>query len=190
MNTPAIAELKAGILAKNPKLKNDSFKALLALAKERPGVLYPEWDFFAGLVDPERGADTKYIGVYILAELTAVDSQAKFAHLFNAFYALLDDDSVIPPSHAALVSGRIARHLPDLAGRITEKLLAIENTHHPASRRDLIKGYIIQAFEEYYDALDSVRRKRVAEFVSAQQKSLSPKTAKLARHFLKTHSAI
>ena len=190
MNQPNLDELKQGIASKNPQLKNSNFKALLALARENPDALYPEWDFFAGLIQPERGADTKYIGVYILAELTAADVEGKFARLFPDFYDLLDDPSLIPPSHAALVSGRIGRNLPGLAGRIADALLTIDNTSHPAQRQALIKSYVIQAFDEFYPALDPARQKRVREFIAAQQKSLSPKTAKLAKQFLKTHGDV
>jgi hypothetical protein len=182
-----IGELKRGILTKNPGVKNRSFRALLALAHEHPETLYPDWDFFASLISPERGADTKYIGLYILAELTAADSQGSFAAMFNDFYALLDDASVIPASHAALVSGRIARHLPELAPAITERLLSIEDTHHQPGRRDLIKSYVIQALDEYYEDLDPVLRERILQFVVGQLKSLSPKTARLARQFMKNH---
>jgi len=114
----------------------------------------------------------------------------KFAALFDSFYALLDDASLIPPSHAALLSGRIARHLPHLAGKITDKLLAIDGTHHPPQRRALIKSYAIQALEECYDLLDPSRQRQVVELARAEQKSLSPKTARLARLFLQNHSAV
>jgi hypothetical protein len=187
---PDIALLKHGILSKNPQVKNISYKALLSIAREHPVFLYPDWDFFASLIEAERGADTKYIGIYLLAELTSVDTDNKFQRLFDKFYALLDDNSIIPASHAALTSGRISRHLPSLAGKITERLLAIDETHHKAPRRELIKSYVIQAIEEYFESLSRKQMRLVMEFVSRQQKSPSPKTAKIACQFLKTHPAV
>ncbi len=188
--TTEIALLKQGILTKNPQVKNNSFKSLLSLARQHPSSLYPDWDFFASLIAPEQGADTKYIGIYILAELTAVDTEGKFARLFDSFYALLDDKSLIPPSHVALNSGIIARNLPALAGKITVRLLAIDDTHHPERRRELIKSYIIQAIEEYWEILDEQHKPCVIDFVVKQQNSISPKTAKLARQFVKAHHPV
>ncbi len=184
MAEQAVASLKQGLLGKNQQLKNDSFKALLALAKESPSALYPEWDFCAGLIAPDQGADLKYIGVYLLANLTAADKEQKFARLFEGFYALLDDASIIPSAHTAAVSGLIAHNLPELQSRITARLLDIDRTHHPPARRDLIKSYAIQALGEYFVELDPGEQARVLEFVRAQQRALSPKTRKVAKAFL------
>ena len=181
-----IEALKKGLLAKNPELKNQSFKKLLAIARESPQTLYGDWDFFARLITPDRGADTKYIGLYIIAQLTTVDGDGKFEKLFDAYYALLDDDSLIPPAHAALKSGMIVNHLPHLAKAVTDKLLTLDDTHHAPGRKALIKSYAIEAFDVYFDDLsDAAYRKRILAFVAAQQDSPSPKTRKLAREFVK-----
>jgi hypothetical protein len=180
-----IEELKSGVLAKNQTLKNESFKALLALASENPQKLYADWDFFADLIARERGADTKYIGIYILAHLTGADFDGKFERIFDVFYDLLDDDSLIPASHAALMSNLIANNLPHLVHRITERLLSIDATRHPARRKDLIKSYIIEGFDGYFDLVASpADRRRILLFVSRQQEAISPKTRKMAGAFI------
>jgi hypothetical protein len=184
--TQDFEELKAGLLGKNQKLKNDCFGKFLNLAREKPEALYPEWDFFAGLIAADRGADTKYIGLYIIANLTKIDTEGKFEKLFDDYYALLDDDSLIPPSHAALKTGMIVNNLPALEPRVTERLLSVDATHHAPSRKALIKSYVIAAFDEYFDKVrDDSHKKRILSFVAAQQDSPSPKTRKLAREFIK-----
>jgi hypothetical protein len=185
-----IKELKKGVLAKNQILKNDSFKALLVLARENPQTLYADWDFFAGLIAPDRGADTKYIGLYIIAHLTGVDVEGKFERLFDDFYALLDDDSIIPASHAALMSGTIVNNLPQLEPQVTGRLLTVDSTHHTPARKALIKSYVIAAFDTYFDNVHDIEdKKRILSFVRAQQTCLSPKTRKYARDFLKKRGA-
>jgi hypothetical protein len=189
-DNPDIEALKRGVLTKKQPLKNNSFKTLLAMAQENPGILYTDWDFFAGLIEPDKGADTKYIGLYIIAHLTAADNEGKFKKLFDSFYALLDDDSLIPAAHVSLVSGIIVNNLPELESRITNKLLEIEATHHAPGRRDLIKSYIIEAFDTYFDKItNSADRKRILAYITAQQECLSPKTEKCARAFIKKWEA-
>ena len=186
VNVPDIEALKKGVLAKNQTVKNDSFKALLALARYNPEMLYADWDFFAELIAPERGADTKYIGLYILAHLTRVDTKRRFERTFDDYYALLDDDSLIPSAHAALMSGTIVNYLPKLEPRVTERLLDIDSTRHAPARKALIKSYVIASFDEYFDKVHGdAHKKRLLSFVAAQQDSPSPKTRKLARDFVK-----
>ncbi len=184
-DNPDIEALKRGLLAKKQPLKHNSFKALLAMAQRNPEILYTDWDFFARLIEPDKGADTKYIGLYMLAHLTAADSEEKFEKLFDSFYALLDDNSLIPSAHVSLVSGIIVNNLPELESRITNKLLEIDATHHAPCRRDLIKSYIIEAIDGYFGKItDAADRKRILKFITAQQKCLSPKTQKYARSFI------
>jgi hypothetical protein len=181
-----IGKLKRGALTKKQPLKHDSFKKLLAIAQENPQRLYTDWDFFASLITSDKGADTKYIGIYIIAHITRVDTEGKFEKMFDTFYSLLDDDSLIPPSHAALVSGMIVNNLPHLAKLVTDRLLEVDATHHVSRRKDLIKSYVIDAFDTYFDKLcDTTYKTRILAFVAAQQECHSPKTRKLARAFLK-----
>lgn len=185
-----IGKLKRGVLTKKQPLKHDSFKKLLAIAQESPQRLYTDWDFFASLITSDKGADTKYIGIYIIAHLTKVDTEGKFEKMFDTFYALLDDDSLIPAAHASLVSGIIVNNLPQIESRVTDILLEIDNSSHAPSRRDLIKSYIIEAFDIYFNKInDSADKKRILAFVAAQQECFSPKTEKCARAFIKKWKA-
>jgi len=94
---------------------------------------------------------------------------------------------VITASYIAGNSGKIARTKPGLQSRITRRLLSIDETHHPPERRDLIKGFAVEAFEQYFEESD--HKAEILEFVTAQLESKSPKTRKLAKAFLKKWSA-
>jgi hypothetical protein len=61
--------------------------------------------------------------------------------------------------------------------------LGIDKTRHHPERRDLIKGYAIEAFSEYFEGAKN--KKKVLEFVETQIKSKSPRTRKKAQEFLK-----
>jgi hypothetical protein len=178
------AELLQGILSKEDKRRYTSFKALMFVIEERPELLYPEWGYFAALLDREN-THFKYIGCYLIAGLTAVDRDAKFEEMFDKYYSLLNDKSVIPAAHVARNSGKIVRAKPELESKITDKLLSIDRTHHKSGHKELIKSEAIQAFNEYFDKAND--KERIVEFVSRQLKSRSPKTRKKAKEFLEGH---
>ena len=179
-----LAELLAGILSKKDEIREPSFKALLHISETHPEVLYPHWEYFAGLL-VSKNTFLKYEAIYLIANLTTADTSKKFERIFDTYYELLDDKSVIPASHAALNSGKIARAKPELRTRVTDRLLRIDDTHHEPERRELIKSFAIEAFDEYFEAADDEDKKLILEFVRGQVDSSSPKTRKKAKAFLK-----
>lgn len=181
-NKSVLSELLCGILSKDEKVRFNCFKVLLWISEKHPQALYPEWKFFADLLESPN-AYFKYIAVLIIANLAGDDPQNRFEKIFNKYYALLDDESVIPPAHVAANSTKIARAKPGLQTRITGKLLAIDGTRHKPERKDLIKGYVIEAFSGYFE--EAKNKKKMLEFVRAQLESKSPRTRKKAKEFLK-----
>lgn len=175
-------ELLQGILSKKDEKREPSFKALLQISEEHPELIYSEWDYFAELLTSDNSFH-KYMAIYLIASLTRVDKENKFEKIFDKYYDLLDDKSVIPPSHTAKNSGKIAKAKPNLQTKITNKLLSIDETHHKPERKDLIKGYAIEAFNEYFEEVEN--KKEILEFVKKQLKSKSPTTIKKAKEFLK-----
>lgn len=175
------AQLLQGILSKEDKTRYTSFKALMFIAGERPEFLYPYWDRFAELIDNDN-THSKYIASYLIASLTLVDRDNRFEGIFDKYYGLLNDKSIIPAAHVAANSGKIARAKPKLQAKITEKLLNIDKTHHNPDHNELIKSHAIEAFGEYFEQAKD--KKRIVEFVRNQLKSKSPKTRKKAKEFL------
>jgi hypothetical protein len=178
----ALTELLAGILSKKDEIRSPSFKALLLISEEQPELLYPHWDYFAALLE-SNNTFLKYQAIYLIASLIKADTANKFERLFDTYYNLLDDKSIIPASHAALNSGKIAGAKPELQTRITDRLLRIDETHHEPDHKELIKSYVIEAFSEYFEAAED--KEMILEFVRKQLESGSPKTRKNAKEFLK-----
>ncbi|MFB0516571.1 MAG: hypothetical protein ACETWG_08200, partial [Candidatus Neomarinimicrobiota bacterium] len=77
---------------------------------------------------------------------------------------------------------KIARAKPELQSKITGRLLDIEQTHFDQGRQDLIKPYIIESFEEYFD--QSPDQAEILAFVRQQVTCRSPKARDLAKGFL------
>jgi hypothetical protein len=180
-DSKALAALLQEVLSKKETARHAAFKALLSISEERPEVLYPEWNFFADLLGSDN-TSFKYIAIYIIANLTKVDTENRFEKVFEKHYSLLDDESVIPAAHVAGNSGKIAKAKPGLETKITNKLLSIDKTHHAPGRKELIKGYAIEAFGEYF--AEAKDKEKIVEFVAKQLKSKSPRTQKAAQKFL------
>jgi hypothetical protein len=177
----ALSELLEGVLSKKEIIRFNSFKVLLLLSEEHPKVLYAKWDFFADLLSSPN-TYFKYIAIHIITNLTKVDTESRFEKIFDKFYGLLDDKSVIPASHVAGSSAKIARAKPGLQTKITNKLLAIDKTHHQPERKDLIKGYAIDSLSEFFE--ESRNKKKILDFVEKQLNARSPRTRKKAKEFI------
>jgi len=175
-------ELLQGVLSKDDRTRYMSFKALLFISEERPELLYPHWDYFADMLDREN-THSKYIAIYLIASLTRADAENKFEKMFDRYYRLLDDKSVIPSAHVARNSGKIVKAKPELEAKITDELLSIDGTRHKLSHKELIKSEAIEAFNEYFG--EAKDKKKIMEFVKEQLESKSPKTRKNASEFLK-----
>jgi hypothetical protein len=175
-----LQELLEGVLSKNDATRQHSFQALNFLSEKHPERLYGKWDFFADLIR-EGNSFHKYIAIWIIANLTEADPENKFEKLFDDYYGLLGDKSVIPAAHVAAKSGKIALAKPELQSEITNRLLDIDATVQ--KHRDLVKASAIEAFEAYFEK--SRDQTRIIEFVKAQLNCESPKTREKAKAFLK-----
>ncbi len=161
---------------------NSNANALRLLSESKPEMIYPKWDFFVDMLRRDNNY-VKMNALYTIANLTKVDIENKFEKIFEEYYKLLDCDSLMIANHLAGVSGTIANAKPSLRERITEHLMKIDETHFDQQRRELIKGYAIQAFEEYFEVAKS--KEQIVEFVKLLTKSKSQTTAKKAKSFLK-----
>lgn len=90
---------------------------------------------------------------------------------------------MIIAAHVARNSGRIARAKPRSQARITRKLLHTDDASYRAEQKDLIRGYAIEAFAEYFE--EAKDKKKMLEFVRKQLGSKSPSTRTKAKRFLR-----
>jgi hypothetical protein len=176
-----LSELIENLTTKNETVRYNSSKALNLLSEKNPEVLYSKWDDFVELLNSDH-TYWKLSVIPLIANLTRIDKENKFERIFDDYYRLLDDKSMIPAVWIAANSGKIAKAKPELRTRITKKLLTIDQTHHHPERRDLIKGGAIESFDEYFK--EAVDKKKILEFVKKQLNSKSPKTRKIAKEFL------
>lgn len=181
-----ISEALEGILSKKDEIRSNSFKVLMRASEKQPEILYPEYDYLANLLDSDNHFQ-RYISINILANLALIDTKNKFESIFDKYFSNIDGDRTMVAGQAALNAGKIAKAKPNLQTKITKRLLNIEKTHK-GKQIDLIKAYIIEAFNEYF--AESSDKNKIFDFVKAQLESESPKTRKLAKEFLKKNEKI
>ena len=189
-NKRALQDLLDGISPKTQKsvIRESSSKAVLYLSEQHPKVLLPHWAYFVRLLRSDNGF-SKYVAVHVIANLVTTGDEGRFEKSFNAFYRLLDDESVMVASHVAGVSGQIARAKLPLQPKITQRLLGITQTHFPAERQALIISYAIPSLDEYFAGAPAREQDRILAFVQQQIDCASPKTRRLAKDFIKKWTA-
>ena len=182
----ALQDLLDGISPQTQKSvsRESSSKAVLYLSEQYPEVLLPHWPYFVRLLKSDNGF-SKYVAVHVIANLVTAGDEGRFEKSFNAFYKLLDDESVMVASHVAGVSGQIAQAKPRLRFKITRRLLGINQTHFPSERQALIISYAIPSLDEYFAEVSAREQEHILAFVQQQIDCASPKTRKLAKDFVK-----
>lgn len=176
-----LLKLLEGVVAKEDSVRYPNALALEILSKENPKIIYPKWNVFADLLK-SKNAYHKSIAISTISNLTSIDEQNRFEEIFEEFFNLIDDKSVIVSRKLAIYAGKIATTKPLLRVKITNILLNIDNTQHSSSRKDLIKGDIIESFSGYFKYIKN--KNEIIDFVKNQLKSSSPSTVKKAKEFL------
>ncbi|MBU7030066.1 MAG: hypothetical protein HXS48_24250 [Theionarchaea archaeon] len=178
-----IPDLLEGITSENKRVKNRSIKILRTISSKKPEFLYYHWSTFLSLM---RGDDTicKWNALDIIANLTPVDSQRNFDKIFDEYYDMIDDKTMITAAHIVDNSGKIALAKPEFRNKITELLLDVENDPRESTEcTDILLGKTIVALDQYYDYIED--ENKVIEFVKRRLKNRRPATRKKAEKFLK-----
>jgi hypothetical protein len=175
-----------GISSGRPQIKYKSGKILMILSEQNPEILYPKWSHFVKLLGSEN-TFMKSIGIRIISNLTRVDTKNKFDKIFDKFYGLLDDESMITAANLVDHSGVIAKAKPKFQNKITNKLLAIDKTHHGPECKNIIAGKAMSSLSQYFE--EARNKKKIIEFAKRQLKNTRPATRKKAERFLKKWQA-
>ena len=176
-----LSKLLDEILSKDDEVRFNSFKILMRISEEYPGVLYPKWDCLADLLDSDNHY-RRFIGINLLANLATIDTKNKFEKTFDRYFSQIDSDRTMVAGQAVLNSGKIAKAIPNLQTKITNKLLNIDKIYH-GKQTNLMKAYAIEAFDEYFE--EASDKEKILDFVKIQLESKSPKARKAAKEFLK-----
>ncbi|MFW9827985.1 MAG: hypothetical protein ACFFEY_10350 [Candidatus Thorarchaeota archaeon] len=176
-----LLKLFKNLMDKEDAIRYPNAIALEILCKENPHLIYPDWNFFVNLLK-SKNAYHKSIAISTISNLIKIDEKNRFDEIFEDFFNLIDDKSVLVSRKLVINAFRIAIAKPALRAKITEILLSINRTQHTSNRKDLIKGDIIESFSKYFK--DIKNKEKIIQFVKTQLESSSPRTVKKAKEFL------
>ncbi len=174
--------LLAGLAEKNETWRYNCYKVVYRLAQSDPARVYPYWDRIAGSLASDN-AYHRAGAVLLLPLLLPADTGRRFDRVRSRYFGLLDDESIVVARYVAQSAASITMRRPDLLPAVVRGLLGVENTHHPSSRRELLKSDVIEAMERMLPSLSPAGRKQALAFAKAQAQSCSPRTRKAAGRF-------
>ena len=175
-----LSELLSGLLSKKSVARYKNFKAVYLISEEHPEVLYPKWDFFEDMLKSKDNA-LKFQAIHVLANLAKIDTASRFEKVFDQFYDIVNGDALIPACHVAYVSHKIVKAKPELANKITERLLNLDKATY--KHKELVQANALRSFSEYFDRISD--KDKIVSLAKELQKNKSSRAKKEATEFLK-----
>lgn len=176
-----IKPILEGILSKNDEIREKNFRILLQISRKYPKILYSKWDFLVDLLNSDNHYH-RYMSINLIAIIASNDITNKFKEIFDEYFGNIGNDRTMVAGQTILNSGKIANKIPSLIPKITNILLNIDKIHR-GKQIELLKGYAIESFNEYFDKIND--KNEILNFVKKQLNSNSPKTRKNAKEFIK-----
>jgi hypothetical protein len=182
-DTSLLAVILDGISSREANVKYRCIKVLTIISENTPEALYPQFSLFDRLLDSDNNI-LKWNAIDIIANLTAVDSDHKFEAIYDRYYGLMNEGSMITAAHVVESSGKIVKAKPALRKRITEELLKTESIPLPTEEcRNIVKGKAIETFGRYFSRAEN--EEKIVAFVRNQATNSRNATRKKAELFLK-----
>ncbi|SNR91630.1 hypothetical protein SAMN05446037_1001399 [Anaerovirgula multivorans] len=154
-------------------------------SEEKPKLFYKYWDDFASLLN-HKNSYHRDIGLTIIANLTKVDEKDLFSILYEQYIKHFNDTKFMTAQCFVQNLKKIIKHKSEYIERVVELLLEVENRcNYLQKQKELLKSDIIEVLDEAYQQIK--HQNIIEEFIRSQSNSISPKTKKKAKEFLKKH---
>jgi len=177
-----LKQVLQGASSENKRIKNASVKCLREISRIFPIKPYPHFDFFVKLIGGDDNI-LKWNAIYVLGDLTDVDTQNKFnTKVLNKYFELLRDKSMVTAANTFRTLGKVALNKPRFRKKITEQLINVEALPFSSECRNILAGTAIEAFEMFIDEMKN--KKEVIAFTKKHLKNRRNGTRKKAEKFL------
>ena len=160
------------------------------MSEQQPDKIYPYFgDVAAWLQD--SNSFVKWDGILILANLAAVDTEHRFASIYEEYFGLIRDSKMVTAANVAGNAWKIVQAVPEWENDITQRLLEVPQIiylHHgePSPEcNNVMCGHVLDCFDRYFDL--SNNQKLMLCFAHTQLNSSRKSVAKKAARFLKRH---
>ncbi len=154
-------------------------------SEEKPELFYKYWNDFAELLN-HKNSYHRDIGLTIIGNLTKVDEKNLFSSIFDKYIEHFNDDKFMTAQCFVQSMKKILKNKNEYAEKIIEVFLDIDNRcTYVEKQKELLKSDIIEVLDEAYES--AINKNKIVEFVRLQSSSVSPKTKKKVKEFIKKH---
>jgi len=178
-----LQDLIDGLASEKASARYGCAKALRLVSEQRPELLYPHFNFFAGLLDHPNQV-FQWDAARLLACLAAVDNEDRFAAMFERYFAPIRGPVMITAANVIQGGAVIARAKPPLADRIAAQILGVSRARYATPEcRNVAIGHALVALGEIFGLLSDPAP--AVRFARRQLKNSRPATRRKAESFLR-----
>lgn len=158
---------------------------VISEASERsPELFYTDWSRYLDLLH-HTNSYHRDIGLTILANLVAVDVQ-KFDLIIDEYFGLLQDEKFMTAECCLKNLEKIILLKPKYADAFVHRIIDILHTSRYSEKQQaLFSGKLVELFDHVYEYLED--KKRMYDFALMNSDSISPKTRKIVKAFIKKY---
>ena len=151
----------------------------------KPELFYEYWNDFAFLLE-HKNSYHRDIGLTIIANLTKVDEKDLFSFLYKNYIKLFNDEKFMTSQCFVKNMKKIIKNKSEYEEQIIDLLQDIDKIcTYPTKQKELLKSDIIKVFDEIFE--NTKYKDIIIKFVKSQSSSISPKTKKKVREFVKKY---
>ena len=174
-----------GMGQKKAETKYGCAKALRIIADERPELLYPHFETFAGMLDNPNNI-FQWEGIYLLAGLAGVDEENKIDGILDSFFAKIEGPLMITAANIIKGAAQIVAARPHLGSRIVAEILRAEHGHYETPEcYEIVCGTALKAFAKIYKWVPDSQP--MLQFAQRHQRSSRAATRAAAEKLLARH---
>jgi hypothetical protein len=184
IDDPELRNETVYLMLNHPKIMvyYHSYYIIEKASEMSPELFYNYWDDFAPLLSHENSYHRDF-GLTLIANLTEVDKENKFAFIFHDYFKRINDTKFMTARHCIQNAAKIMANKEEFKEDILKILLNIDNLCDFTTKQcALLKSNVIEIFDEFYEKTEN--KEKINEFIRNQLDSISPKTKKLAKEFV------
>lgn len=188
INDSQIRDRIVNLMLNNPAIMvyYNSYYIISQASELKPELFYNYWDDWVMLLNHQNSYHRDF-ALNLMANLTQVDTENKFSLIFDDYFSHINDEKFMTSRQCIQNTAKILTNKGELTEDITNILLDIDaRCNFPEKQKALLKSDVIDLFEEFYEQIND--KERINEFIKAELDSISPKTKRKAKNFVKTYS--
>lgn len=185
-----IAQLLEIVRCEKGSLKFRCSKIIRLTAECQPQLVYPFFREVTSWLD-HPCSFIRWDGILTLGLLLAVDTEGLFGGIYERYFGLIDDASMITAGNVIGQVGRIIRTHPEFEPDLTARLLRVANNIYLYQGQpspecwNIVCGFVIDCFAEYWSLAS--QKPAMLAFAASQSHNPRPAVAKKAIRFLENH---